>query len=644
MATFTFNIGGRSYDVDAPEGADEGDAYAKLQNFLKQSGAAKPQGPTPKQLGAMAMEDTPGWQKPLVNLGAGLDTFWQGAKQLFPSVLGKGPSDAELKESRAFKEAAAEGQPLGGLTQFVGESLPTMVVPGGGFAKGASALIKGGTTLPKMLALATEGAGVGGVMGAFEPVTSQESRLKNVVGGAAGGAVLTPALGAVGSRVLPAARSALSGDFGDAALSLISPSFTKAGASERAAQEIIDKLGADRAQGVVDTLHGAPGTPGPVHQPELFPRSTADVAFDTQLGQMERQSRLDAQAAKDPRWAEFDQVANEQKVQALRDATTPSQDIAALTSARDTATTPMRDKALQQASNDLWFHTPVQERLQNVLNGPSGSNPSTQKVVNYVMNELGNGITPERLYTVRKVLADRLEGPMSPGIDELGSAAKGAQRDTMSIINSIDAALNQASGGKWQKYLDRYSAMSDPVTSAKAQGRIWDTMTDTGAPQTAGVTGPVPAITGTRLGNVMAREGQNDFGSTLSTEAQKGLDDLLGAIRSNETLMKNIKLAGTSGGGPTTAMDLLGSAAKGALNAKTGGITGMAQGAWQALTQPRMRAAMADALQNPQLFVRSVQQALDRGQALTFSQQVILNALRGSIAGAPAALNAPTAQ
>ena len=89
--------------------------------------------------------------------------------------------------------------------------------------------------------------------------------------------------------------------------------------------------------------------------------------------------------------------------------------------------------------------------------GVAGSNPApptnNQTVAKYVARELGDdaagAVTPARLYEVRKVLAAKLSGPSAIG-DELSAAAKGAQRETRGLIESIDDAIDAASTGHWK--------------------------------------------------------------------------------------------------------------------------------------------------------------------------------------------------
>ena len=77
---------------------------------------------------------------------------------------------------------------------------------------------------------------------------------------------------------------------------------------------------------------------------------------------------------------------------------------------------------------------PAAQAAERVAVGPSSANPAVQRVADYVRSQLGADakipITPERLYEVRKVLADKLDGPHIIG-DKLSAATKGAQRETM---------------------------------------------------------------------------------------------------------------------------------------------------------------------------------------------------------------------
>ncbi|HXS29694.1 MAG TPA: hypothetical protein VN755_02575, partial [Steroidobacteraceae bacterium] len=121
-------------------------------------------------------------QKALTNVGAGMDTAWQGAKQL----VGQGMTDEELREKRKIDEHLAAQTTGGGALQLAGEIAPTIPL---GLGAGSLAA-RGGGLARAMAASPTMSAAAGGAgAGALQPVTSDESRLANMAMGAGGGAV-----------------------------------------------------------------------------------------------------------------------------------------------------------------------------------------------------------------------------------------------------------------------------------------------------------------------------------------------------------------------------------------------------------------------------------------------------------------------
>jgi hypothetical protein len=298
----------------------------------------------------------------------------------------------------------------------------------------------------------------------------------------------------------------------------------------------------------------------------------------------------------------------------------------------------MRDSALRDAGDSMtsaWlagndYAGPVAKTVEGLARGGAGSSPAVQRIVGYVNGELDNGVTPERLYTVRKVLADKLGGRPQLG-DDLSAATKQARAETMTMIKSIDEALDDASGGKWKPYLAEYGSKSSPVNDARALALIRKTFEKENAPQLAGV----PYVTGHRLAGAIEKHGKNDFGETLSAGSRAGLQEVQDNIGKTEGLQKLMKLTGTSGGGSNTAMDLSSAAADAVTNALPishvlpiiNALTKRADGMTQA--------AMGDALRNPERFIAAVSKKLESGKPLTRTEESVLTLLRTAGSGAP---------
>jgi len=557
--------------------------------------------------GASAAADDMGWgDKALINVGAGMDNLWQGAKQLF----GKGMSDQELREKRARDEALAEKTTGGGALQLAGEILPTMVIPAGGAAgaagRGLSALFgRGAAGVARLgtVALMADSALMGGAAGALQPTTSDESKLANTALGAGGGALL-PGVLAGGSAFMR--------------------KLTSRGAADRAAEQLIASLGgASEGQAAADTVRNFSGKQGPFTRD--IPMTPAEI---TQNPVLAKQQMVASAGDKSGDWANFRQGQAQARYGALEDITADAANVDKLAAARDTATGPMRDKALKAAGKDQWFSAPVAQATQDMLAGGSGSNPAVKSIGNYVQSALEDGITPERLYTVRKVLTDKLSGPAQIG-DTLSAAAKSAQRETMGMIKSIDLALDRASGGKWTPYMERYGDLSKPVNSAAAQRDILGAYTKDGAAMVGGGLDAVPSVTRSNLGRNMDRFGADAFGDKLDFGTRDAFGQLIDNIGRSDGLMSLLKGTMTSGGGSMTAPlgNAMEESAVKALSSKDPtGIVGMVAGHSQSL----YKAALSQALQNPDVFVQGITRRLAQGRAPSPSEQFVLQLVRSS--------------
>lgn len=561
-----------------------------------------------KMGGEMALEGVSGPQKFLINLGAGMSNLGTGAMQL----LGQGPSDSELLQDRARNEVAAASQTGGGLTQLAGEILPTLAVPMGGFAnsaRGVANLVRmalGTKTMPALKAARfTSGAGIadntlaGMASGALQPVTSDESRGLNTALGGLGGAVLPTALAVpkLGSRLV-----------------------TAKGAEGRAGSELLRALGGetDAAQAVKQVKNYKPGA-----FVSDIPMATNEILQDTTLAALQRPA-----AARDPvRWADLMAAQNEGRFNALMDATQSAEKLDVLRTARDASTEKLRETALRRAAADPWFHEPAVKATLSALEGNTGSSPAVQRVAGYVLKELGNGVTPERLYTVRKTLASGLSKPANIAApDELAAATKLADRETKGLIAAIDESLDKSSKGKWTPYLTKYQEMSNPVVDARATGAIRDKFTNDAASLTQGLGGQVPSVTGRQLGQAMEKYGQNSFGDTLSYGTRDALNQLRENIGRSETLQSMLKKAGTSGGGSNTAMDVAQIAAAQNRISRVGQLLHLVTGYSEDLKQK----AMSDALSDPGTFVRVVENKLKKNLPLTNKEEIVLLAIRGT--------------
>jgi hypothetical protein len=258
-------------------------------------------------------------------------------------------------------------------------------------------------------------------------------------------------------------------------------------------------------------------------------------------------------------------------------------------------------------------------------------------VAQYVADEMGENartaVTPERLYEIRKVLVDKLSGPHTLG-DELGSAARGAERETMQLVKALDEALDQASNGQWSRYLQTHTRASRPVDASVAAGRVRQTFQGEGIPEV----GNAPEVTLTRLGRAMDTAGgpaSRKFQQELSPSARGGLDEVVSGLRRAGEVQKTRKLAGTGGGGSQTSMDLEG-VIKG-LGGKAGFplISPLVEGIGGHLSASTRR-ELAQLMQNPEAAMQALQAARMRNQPLSEAMRAFLQ-----VSGAGAGTGVP---
>jgi hypothetical protein len=163
------------------------------------------------------------------------------------------------------------------------------------------------------------------------------------------------------------------------------------------------------------------------------------------------------------------------------------------------------------------------------------------------------------------------------------------------------------------------------VTDSKASAAILDKFTNDAAPLTQGLGGPVPSVTGRQLGMAMERFGKNDFGDTLSMGTRDALNQLRENIGRSETLQAMLKKAGTSGGGSNTATDMAQIAAAQNRISRMGQMLHLVTGYSEDLKQK----AISDALNNPDTFVRLVENKLKKNLPLTDKEKIVLLSVRG---------------
>jgi hypothetical protein len=555
-------------------------------------------------------------EKVLANIGAGMASAWQGARQIIPGL--KSPTDEEVREKRELDKHLAEKTQLGigadwmpsagSALQVAGEIAPTLV-------PGAAA-----TKFPRVLAMMRAapirtGAIAGGAGAALMPTTEDESRAMNVALGGATGAALPMAV-----RGYQLGRRALS---------------APARAEDRLVRELGEEVTTIPQQVAARESQRAAGP----SVASAIPESLAEATGSTRAATLEAQT---AREAANPEWAAFRREQNVAREAAVRDATGEAGRIAERRAARDVVADPMRERALGEAGKNQWFHQNAQQVAQDIMQSDAAVNPAVRRVADLVLSSMDDraqtAITPKGLYEVRKLLADKLHGPLQIG-DELSAAVKGADRQTLQLIEAIDKSLDQASGGRWQKYLDTYGRASRPVEQARSAQLAREVFEREGVPELGGV----PEVTATRLGQALrASEGSASrrFPLELSPRAREGLEAVQENIARSNEVQKARKLAGTAGGGSQTSMDMARDAATGVIGNRSQLMGTALRWLGRNANQDTQR-ELAALLQDPRAAVAAIQRAQAAREPLSEAQTALLQAIsQTSGAGLPRALQA----
>jgi len=538
-----------------------------------------------------------GLDKVRANYGAGVDSLWQGIKQVVPGL--KGASDDDIREKRARDANLAEKTDLGvgadwmptagKALQFAGENSTALIPAGAGASIGMKVLPKalGATALRAGI---TEGALGGGVMGALQPTTSDESRTLNTGFGAAAGAALPAAIGAAkGVRNYVTGRGA------------------RAAAAER--------------------LGVKPDTPTPADPAALAVRGAEDVPLSTAATYSDPAlavQELAARGRQAPEWSGFDQA---QKKALWENVEKGTQRAGTEGEARATRAGLWRTNtadAMKAAKPKVWESEMPQLRanLEQALRSPQGQN-EMRPVLNEIirqMDELGAEFSPQHLAALRSRMAGKVRG--SPN-DPFTSAPM-SDPAYISLKKEFDDILNATTGNKWQRVVDGYREASVPVAQAKAESLVKGRfMTPEGMPRTTASEG-VPSVTENALRGAVTKPQVANRGTspTFAPESERVLKGTLEALE-RQNILGRVKGTGTGGGG-SYSIPLATSMAK-AVD-PTGGFAskaiGMAAQYAKHLGDRRVLAELDQALIDPKKYYALVVEAIKAGQPLSPAQRI----------------------
>lgn len=610
-------------NADAVGDVDAAKKLAAYISALPSDVATSPRQDGPKfdaaKAGKQVLADMNWGEKALVNIGAGMDNLVQGAKQLF----GSGMSDEQLREKRAFDSAAADETTGGKLLQIGGEVAPTMLMPAGAFVRGGGAALKAGGTLARTLsgaqpvaralpvvanaiprlgtgAAIADSAMAGTALAALNPVTDEESRFDNMLMGGVGGA-LFPGLIAGGRGIHNA--------------------FSKSGAEQRAASKLASGLGDDATKirnAVADINTYFP------KGAENIPMSTATITQNPSLLLAERASR-----AKDPAsWTQFDITQNRAVWDNVVRGTENAGQLGRLRETRQGNWNESTSKAFENFKPKKFSHemNAFYDNIDQALRSPAGQNEMRPVLteIKRQMDDLGPQFGPEHMARLRARMQGMIKG--TPG-DPFASAPK-SDPYFISLKTEIDRILNSSTGSKWNKAVQGYAKDSGPVTAARSSEAIKGAfVTPEGVFRKTDV-GGVPSVTQAGLRQALTQFGENNFGNTLAPDSRTILDATLGALQRRDAL-QTVKGSGTGGGGSNTLMDFIAAGA----NVDHHGLAGMALSKVKNFSSDRTRAALDEALRNPDAFVALMERKLASGAPLTRVEEHTLNLIRGAGGG-----------
>ena len=547
------------------------------------------------------------------------DEMTLGLRGLLPESVQRAAEARVARNGGLTKETATKiPDTWAGTAGGVGLDVLATALPGGAMVKGAQAVTKGMSMLPRVLS--SLGINMGG-NAAMSAALTPENRGTAAAFGAAG-AALGDAVGGVVRKVAPMVTSSgrqglrqaragkvLAGDLGDDALTV-----AKQLESYRP-QVLGHNVPVSTAQAMRQIEGSAPG------------RASTALA--------KRQLGVSGVAAED-----FAELARRQN-ETLYDVATTSAgrdagNLDALTTAREASTAPLRENALDAANRFAAgadtgaakeLGEPLAAQLQQITSRSVPGSPQ-RGLSDLVSRTLAENPDARQLYELRKLLANKLSGPHMPG-DDVAAVVKGAERETRQMMSAIDARLQEASGvdgpGTWAPYMREYRDKSVPVTSARTQGQITEALTPEGGP----LVGNAPEVTRHKLAQAVKKFGSDKRGfERLDPAAKARYEELQQFMQRNEEAMRSTKLGGTGGGGSqTTLQSGLGEATPSLVGGimsvlgypGAGSGIGLARAGTHALRAETKR-ELAQLMLDPQRAAKGIQAALAQNKPLSEAQ------------------------
>lgn len=593
MKTYEVDVGGKTYEVDAPDPSTAWQWANQTHeaNVQKHNATVAADQQGMRERFAEEEKQRPLQERVRANIGAGMHSLGQGLGGLF------GLTNADdVQEAKAIKHQLAETTPGGEYIQMAGETLPTLAVPAG-FA--GRVLTK---AVPRLAGVASRA--IGGRAASAADVAGSSAAMVGAT---------TP--GDFTERATAAAMAAGAGVALPAAVGIAQAgrrAATRTGRELAAGEGFLQHLGTERADELLDALstqvtrkgkvERMPGQMGPTRQTLAGVQrpTAAQLTGDATLNQLETGARTKVPQA----FAAGDEAAAQGRWDTLHDIAGTPNDLKLAEDTRNAVTGPMREQALAAAGNVHGFEEPVIQKALEMSYGASRSNPQVQRMVNYVIGELDKGVTPEQLYTMRKTLTNGI-----PHGTELGAAISQSRHERVALVNAIDEAMDRATGGKWTPYMSEYQRLSGPVTSLKAGQAIERDFA--AAANTTGAGDPV--LTAGKLRRSIQTRGQKQFGGKTFPRFNESERARLGAVADSAEAQTAASMSqglqGSRTAGNIAAGDNV-SALAGGVGKLVGGIPGAVIGnvlpKWHG---KRAEEVLAHLLQDPEMLARVIEQA-----------------------------------
>ena len=438
MAKYRINgPDGATYEVTAPDDATQEQVLAYVQSQHQPSAPKHitPTAPSPQELARAEYDSMPWWQRAVVSAGGEAKALVQGARQLVTPerhtvgglVSGQPEGlQADIDNDAPFQDA------MHGSSNLIGRALPYLATAA--FGGPETAIASRGVQLGRAAKLglaAAEGAAYGGI----RETRTGESRARNALIGATGGAAGRTAAGAAGAALRGgrAVKNALVGSRG-------------LDSADRAAGERLLRAADDPAR-----LH----RPAPSQVPGVQ-RDLAEESLDPGIARLSRNLRSTERG-----FTDTDLANNAARVRALEPIAGTDADMAAAEAARTQAASGARQQAMQAGPVEI---AKTMAQLDAAIEGQQGRpavQGALQQVKALLIRDLKTGKPEDRiavLDNVRQTIGDMLSGKYG---GESAAALKGS-RELIGIRDSLNSEIGDQVPA-FTDYLNAFRQGSAPI-------------------------------------------------------------------------------------------------------------------------------------------------------------------------------------